>query len=136
LVVDVGTTGGIEAQLVQIGRRFLKSVLDPKIIELHRLMVSTGKTFPPVGAFFYEKGPDTAYGIVAAWMERQQAAGKLGPGNPRQLAALFLDMLIGEHQLALLTSPRRTSRKAIERTVRAAAALFLYGAAAPSTSRK
>jgi hypothetical protein len=26
------------------------------------------------------------------------------------LAALFLDMLIGEHQLALLTSPRKPRR--------------------------
>jgi hypothetical protein len=38
-------------------------------------------------------------------------------------------MLIGEHQLALLTSPRRSSPKAIETTIRAAVTLFLYGAA-------
>jgi len=130
LMIDVEAAGDIEAQLVQIGRRFLKSVLDPKILELHRLMVSTGKTRPSVGAFFYEKGPSTAYGIVARWMAKQQAAGQLAPGDPRQLSALFLDMLIGEHQLALLTSPRKSSRKAIEKTVRAAASLFLYGATA------
>jgi AcrR family transcriptional regulator len=130
IVVDVDAAGDIETQLIQIGRQFLKSVLDPKILELHRLMVSTGKTLPSVGAFFYEKGPSTAYAIVARWMAKQQAAGKLGGDDPRQLSALFLDMLIGEHQLALLTSPKKSSRRGIEKTVRTAARLFLYGAAA------
>ncbi len=134
--IDIEPAGDIEAQLTQIARTFLKSVLDPKIIELHRLMVSIGKTFPAVGSFFHESGPNTAYAIVTKWMARQQAAGKLAGGNPRQLAALFLDMLIGEHQLALLTSPRQSSPKAIERTVRAAVSLFLRGAAARSVTQK
>jgi TetR/AcrR family transcriptional regulator, mexJK operon transcriptional repressor len=136
LVVDVDANDDIETQLVQIGRRFLRSVLDPNIVELHRLMVSTGKTLPSVGAFFYEKGPNTAYSIVAKWIANHQAQGKLGGRNPRQLSVLFLDMLIGEHQLALLTSPRMSSPKAIDKTVRAAVSLFLHGAASGPTSRK
>ncbi len=126
--IEIDPAGDVEAQLTQIARNFLRSVLNPKILELHRLMVSIGKTFPAVGSFFYESGPNTAYAIVARWMEQQQAAGKLAGGNPRQLAVLFLDMLIGEHQLALLTSPRQSSPKAIDRTVRAAVELFLNGA--------
>lgn len=126
--IDIVPTGTVETQLTQIAQSFLKSVLSSNILELHRLMVSIGKTFPAVGTFFYESGPNTAYGVVAKWMAKQQAAGKLGGGNPRQLAALFLDMLIGEHQLALLTSPHRSSPKAIEKTVRAAVSLFLNGA--------
>ena len=31
-------------------------------------MVSIGKTFPAVGSFFYESGPNTAYEIVARWI--------------------------------------------------------------------
>lgn len=134
--IDIDPAGDIEKQLTQIARNFLKSVLDPNILELHRLMVSIGKTFPAVGSFFYESGPNTAYEIVARWMAKQQAAGKLGGGNPRQLAALFLDMLIGEHQLALLTSPRQSSPKAIDKTVRAAVDLFLNGAVKRRAPRK
>jgi AcrR family transcriptional regulator len=134
--IDIDPAGDVETQLTQIARTFLRSVLDPKILELHRLMVSIGKTFPAVGSFFYESGPNTAYAIVANWMEKQQAAGKLASGNPRQLATLFLDMLIGEHQLALLTSPRRSSRKAIEQTVQAAVSLFLNGAVRPVRKRR
>jgi len=127
--IEINPIGDVETQLTQIARSFLTSVLNPKILELHRLMVSIGKTFPAVGSFFYESGPNTAYSIVATWMEKQQAADKLGAGDPRQLAVLFLDMLIGEHQLALLTAPRQSSPKAIEKTIRAAVTLFLYGAA-------
>jgi TetR/AcrR family transcriptional repressor of mexJK operon len=134
--IDIEPDGDIETQLAQIARKFLKSVLNPQIVELHRLMVSIGKTFPAVGSFFYESGPNTAYAIVAKWMAKQQASGKLAGGNPRQLAALFLDMLIGEHQLALLTSPRQSSPKAIDKTVRAAVSLFLRGAAARSGTPK
>jgi hypothetical protein len=102
-------------------------VLDPNILELHRLMVSIGKTFPAAGAFFYGKGPETAYDIVAAWIKRQQGAGRLAGGDARQLSVLFLDMLIGEHQLAFLTSGRKPSARAIDRTVRASVRLFLNG---------
>ena len=133
--IDIDPAGDVETQLTQIARNFLRSVLDPKILELHRLMVSIGKTFPAVGSFFYVSGPNTAYAIVANWMAKQQSAGKLGGGDPRQLAVLFLDMLIGEHQLALLTSPRMSSPKAIDKTVRAAVDLFLNGAKAPAKDK-
>jgi TetR/AcrR family transcriptional regulator, mexJK operon transcriptional repressor len=134
--LDIDPAGDVKTQLTQIARTFLRSVLNPNILELHRLMVSIGKTFPAVGSFFYESGPDTAYTIVAKWIAKQQAAGRLAGGNPRQLAVLFLDMLIGEHQLALLTSPRRSTPKAIDKTVRAAVSLFLEGAAVRSPARR
>ncbi len=45
------------------------------------------------------------------------------------LAELFLDMLTGKHQLALLTSSHEaTSPEGIARTIKAAAKLFLNGA--------
>lgn len=134
--IDIDPAGDVEAQLTQIARNFLKSVLSSDILELHRLMVSIGKTFPAVGSFFYESGPNTAYTIVANWIGKQQTAGRLAGGDPRQLAVLFLDMLIGEHQLALLTSPRQSTPKAIDKTVRAAVSLFLNGATARSPARK
>jgi hypothetical protein len=43
---------------------------------------------------------------------------------------LFLDMLTGKHQLALLTSSfEETSEAAIKRTVKEAARVFLHGVA-------
>jgi TetR/AcrR family transcriptional repressor of mexJK operon len=129
LVVDVDPDDTLEEQLVAIGTKFLKLILDPRILEQHRLMVSMGRRFPSLAQMFFKSGPMTAYEIVADWVRRQQTAGKLAAADPAQLAALFLDMLTGKHQLARLTSTPSVSRpQDIAETVRAAAALFLRGA--------
>ena len=52
--------------------------------------------------------------------------------DPYRLAVLFLDMLIGEHQLSRLTSmPRAARRDKVDETVRLAVKVFLRGCAAP-----
>jgi hypothetical protein len=99
-------------------------------------MVSMGRNFPSVAQMFFQAGPQTAYDLIANWIRQQQAAGKLGEGDATMLAELFLDMLTGKHQLALLTSSFGTaSPKDIARTVKAAARLFLYGAAGAERMR-
>lgn len=62
-------------------------------------------------------------------MERQQKEGRLSDGDPYKMAVLFLDMLIGEHQLGWLTSmPHAAQRAHIDETVRLAVTVFLRGA--------
>ena len=129
LFAAVDQNASLEKQLTAIGTQFLSMILHRRILEQHRLMVSMGRGFPSVARLFYQLGPISAYGLVAGWIERQQKAGKLGPGDPMTLAELFLDMLTGKHQLALLTSSfESTSPEGIARTVKAAAKLFLNGA--------
>jgi len=128
----VDTNASLEKQLTAIGTHFLNMILHRRILEQHRLMVSMGRSFPSVARLFYQLGPISAYSLVAGWIERQQKAGKLGPGDPTILAELFLDMLTGKHQLALLTSSHEaTSPEGIARTIKAAAKLFLNGARRP-----
>jgi AcrR family transcriptional regulator len=120
----------IEKQLIAIGTHFLNLILDPKILEQHRLMVSMGRNFPSVAQMFFESGPQHAYRLIADWIEKQQRAGKIGPGDAVAMAELFLDMLTGKHQLALLTSSfDATSPQAVAMTVKTAAKVFLYGVA-------
>jgi hypothetical protein len=94
-------------------------------------MVSIGKRFPSITLLFYKTGPQSAIDIVAAWIEKQQTAGKLRSGNPREMAVLFHDMLIGNHQGAHLFSLPKTHivSKSVDDTVRSAVSIFLYGAA-------
>jgi hypothetical protein len=100
-------------------------------------MVSIGRTFPDIGRLFYETGPASAYQIVATWIAKQQKEGRIIDEDPYQLAVLFLDMLIGEHQLSWLTSmPRAARRDKINETVRIAVKVFLGGCAAPAHSRQ
>lgn len=128
VAIDVDTKGDVESQLTRIGNSFLTMVLSPPILELHRLMVSMGRTFPSAGRMFFDAGPVTAYRTVASWIESQQQSGFIAPGDPYQLAVLFLDMVIGEHQLRMLVSlPRDTQGKKIKETVHSAVYLFLNG---------
>jgi len=128
LFAVVNQNMSVEKQLVAIGKHFLGMILQRRILEQHRLMVSMGRSFPTVSKLFYQLGPATAYSLVAGWIKRQQETGKIAPGNPIVLAELFLDMLTGKHQLALLTSSYgETSKAAVDRTVAAAAKVFLNG---------
>jgi TetR/AcrR family transcriptional repressor of mexJK operon len=134
VAIHFDSTGNTAEQLTQIGHAFLKMVLSPRILELHRLMVSIGKRFPSITLLFYRSGPLSAYEIIAAWIEKQQAAGKLRGGDPHELAVLFHDMLIGYHQGALLFSlPKSQVSRSIDDTVRAAVSVFLYGTAVRSS---
>jgi AcrR family transcriptional regulator len=127
----------VEKQLITIGTHFLNLILDPRILEQHRLIVSMGRNFPSVAQMFFESGPQRAYRLISEWIERQQKAGKIGPGDAAAMAELFLDMLTGKHQLALLTSSSdATSPRAIAATVRAAAKVFLYGVAPPAKTAR
>lgn len=133
LAIDIDTKGSLEEQLTQIGHSFLATVLSPPILEFHRLMVSIGRTFPEAGRLFFESGPVSAYSIVASWIEKHQKDGRIADEDPYRLAVLFLDMLLGEHQLGWLTSmPRAARRDRIDETVRIAVKIFLRGCSAPA----
>lgn len=133
LAINLDVKGSLDAQLTQIGQSFLTMVLSPPILEFHRLMVSIGRTFQDPARLFFKTGPEAAYSHVATWMSRQQAAGLMADEDPYRLAVLFLDMLIGEHQLGWLMSvPNAARRDRIDETVRVAVKIFLNGSAARS----
>jgi AcrR family transcriptional regulator len=133
LAIDIDAGGSLEDQLTKIGHSFVAIVLTPPILEFHRLMISIGRTFPEAGRLFFQSGPSSAYAIVAQWIEQQQKDGRLIDEDPYRLAVLFLDMLIGEHQLGWLTSMPRASQKArVDETVRVAVRVFLGGCLKPA----
>jgi len=136
LAIDIDAGGTLDEQLTKIGRSFLTTVLTAPILEFHRLMVSIGRTFPEAGRLFFQSGPASAYLIVARWIERQQKEGLIIKEDPYRLAVLFLDMLIGEHQLGWLTGMPHAAQKAkLEETVRVAVRVFLGGCRTQRSTR-
>jgi TetR/AcrR family transcriptional repressor of mexJK operon len=128
VTIDVNISGTLEEQLTQLGKTFVATVINSKTLELHRLMVSMGKSFSSVTKLFFAAGPEAAHRNVARWVEAQQRAGVLVEGDPRQLAVLFLDMLTPDFQLGLLTAHRTAVTQAeIDTKVAAAVRLFLRG---------
>lgn len=126
-----GSDAPIDVQMKAMGKAFLQAVLQPEVIELHRLMVSLGKTFPAITGGFYNAGPNNAYRLVAEWLTEQQKAGHIRAADPASLAALFLDMLIGEFQLGILTGAASSpTTEEIEARVAVAVDVFLGGCGA------
>jgi hypothetical protein len=130
--IDISADGTLEDQLNRIGNSFLRNVLSPQVLRFHRLMMWIGRPFPDAGRLFYDNGPRTACGIIAAWIDKQQKSGALrADEDPFRLAILFHDMLIGDSIMLwstmAATEEERTQR--IGETVRTAVRLFLRGCA-------
>jgi AcrR family transcriptional regulator len=126
LAIEFDQSLSIAEQLGGFSSAFLSLILSPQSLSLHRLVVSNKALFPELAKIFYESGPESAYGILGAWITEQQAAGRLRDGNARQMAILHLDMLTGHHQLAaLLGIPAESTAAKVNKTVESAVRLFL-----------
>jgi AcrR family transcriptional regulator len=142
--IDTRPIGSLEQQATRIARSFVSMVLTPQIMSFHRLMTSIGREFPEAGRLFYQTGPETVYRIFADWIALQQQSGKIrADKDPRRLAILLHDMLIGEQILSWLTaaSGEKDRAKRIDQTVELAVSVFLGGCATeiqskPSSARR
>lgn len=128
--IDTRPIGTLEEQATRIAHSFVSTVLTPQIISFHRLVTSIGRDFPTAGRLFYQTGPETVYRIFAEWIEHHQKSGNIrADQEPRRLAILFHDMLIGEQILSWLTSAstQKDRAKRIDQTVELAVSVFLGG---------
>lgn len=130
--IDTAPVGTVDEQLARIAHSFLAKVLSPQILRFHRLMTSIGRNFPGAGRLFYETGPAMVHQILTDWVACQQRDGHIRNDiEPRSLAILFHDMLVGDHLLSWLTSAasEKDRLKRIEQTVRLSVIVFLQGCA-------
>ncbi|ARP97644.1 TetR/AcrR family transcriptional regulator [Pseudorhodoplanes sinuspersici] len=137
--IDTRPVGTLEGQATRMARSFVSMVLSPRIISFHRLVTSIGREFPEAGRLFYRTGPETVYRIFSEWIALQQQNGQIrADKDPRQLAILLHDMLIGEQILSWLTSAasERDRAKRINQTVELAVSVFLTGCAIDAGSKR
>jgi len=121
----------LEDTLFSIGQNFLRSLLSPKVLSVHRLMVSEASRFPEISARFLKLGPQSAYSAVGNLLEKCFSAEKIKLDDPGLAARLFLDMLGGDLQLRALTGSK-ISKNEIDERVRAGTRVFLDGIKAQS----
>ena len=123
-----------EDALRAYGRAFLRTVLGERALKQHRMIVAESARFPDLGRRWIAAGPEAAYRSLAAYLAKQQAAGKLRPGSPRRLAALFLDMLTFDlHHQSLVAGASPPKPRELRRIVDDAVQIFLHGAAVKRT---
>ena len=92
-VLNLADSGDIEADLRDLARRLLKGVMQPRLIQLRRLVIGEASRFPALGHTFYERGPGRTIAALATTFERLAARGILRLEDP-QLAAIHFNWLI------------------------------------------
>jgi TetR/AcrR family transcriptional regulator, mexJK operon transcriptional repressor len=91
--LDFGAGDTLEADLRHLARRQLAMVLQPKLMQLRRLVIGEVTRFPELGRAFYERGFGRSVGALASAFERLAARGVLRLDDP-QLAAAHFNWLI------------------------------------------
>jgi AcrR family transcriptional regulator len=116
--------------LIRIGTTFLGVLLERRALEVHRLAVAEAHRHPDAARAFFNAAPEETYVAIARLIAAQQAEGRLRAGDPRRLAAIFLDSLTGDAQLRALTGMATIDGDHRARLIETAADIFLEGAQA------
>jgi AcrR family transcriptional regulator len=82
-------SGDVGADLRELARRQLGLVMQPRILQLRRLVIGEASRFPELGRIFYERGPGRAIPALATAFERLAARGLLHLDDPLLAAAQF-----------------------------------------------
>jgi AcrR family transcriptional regulator len=92
-VFDLVATGDhdVLTVLTRLGRAFVGFLCRPAAIPRLRTVISIADRMPEIGRKFYETGPAVGIARLAAYLERQVAAGVLAIDDCEVAAAQFLD---------------------------------------------
>ena len=103
-VLNLRDSGDVERDLRDFARRQLRAVMEPRLLQLRRLVIGEAGRFPQLGRLFYERGPGRTIDALAAMFERLASRGALELDDARLAAAHFnwLVMSIPLNQAMLL----------------------------------
>ncbi len=88
-VAHLEDSGDVEADLRDLARRQLAAVMQPRLLQLRRLVIAEGGRFPELGRTFYERGPGRTVAALAEAFEHLAARGVLELEDPPLAAAHF-----------------------------------------------
>lgn len=88
-VLGLADSGDIEADLRDLACRLLNGVVQPRLLQLRRLVIGEASRFPDLGRTFYQRGPGRTIAALATAFERLDARGVLRLNDPELAAAHF-----------------------------------------------
>jgi hypothetical protein len=103
-VLSLRDSGDLEADLRDLARRQLAEVMQPRLLQLRRLVIGEVGRFPELGRAFYELGHGRTVEALAAAFERLDERGVLILDDPLTAAVHFnwLIMSAPMHRAMLL----------------------------------
>jgi TetR/AcrR family transcriptional repressor of mexJK operon len=132
-VLKLQDSGDLEADLRRLARQLLGRVMQPRILQLRRLVIGEAGRFPELGRTFYEQGPGRTIAALATVFERLADQGVLQPGDPLLAAAHFnwLVMSIPLNRAMLLGDDEPPAPAELNRYADAGVRAFLAAYAQP-----
>lgn len=122
-----GKTGTSRQNLTRFGENLLAIALDPDVLRLYRLIIAEAPRFPALANLMQEQVTHGARIQLAALLRAEAREGWLDVADPETAAQLFIAMVIGAPQQAVLFGMKPWGRTRRTQWVRAAVALFLDG---------
>ena len=89
VVKSLDPSHDIEADLRDLARRLLAAVMQPRVLQLRRLVIGEAGRFPELGRTFYERGPERTIDALRDAFERLEERGVLRFDDSQTAAAHF-----------------------------------------------
>jgi TetR/AcrR family transcriptional regulator, mexJK operon transcriptional repressor len=87
--LNLSDAGDPERDLRDFARRQLRAVMNPRLLQLRRLVIGEASRFPHLGRLFYERGPGRSVDALATRFERLASRGALRLDDACLAAAHF-----------------------------------------------
>jgi TetR/AcrR family transcriptional repressor of mexJK operon len=128
----------LEAPLREVAVRLARTVLDPRILRLRRLLISEAERFPDVAREYYERAPGKVLKMLAQALRRFAEHGLLSVARPQIAAEHFAFLVIGAPlDRALFSAGERLpSQKEIDAHAVAGVAAFVRAYAPAGGDRR
>ena len=112
--------------LTAIARSFLGLVLEPKVVEMYRVIISEAAKRPKISQLFYEAGPERMIQGFAKLLQEFCKQKRLKIADPHRATHHFFLLVKGElHMRALLNIPPEPTKKERELHIRDVVNLFV-----------
>jgi AcrR family transcriptional regulator len=88
-VHELRDSGSLEEDLRDLARGLLEAVMQPRLLQLRRLVIAEADRFPELGRTFYERGPGRTIAALTEAFERLATRGTLQLEDSAVAAAQF-----------------------------------------------
>ena len=84
----------VKEDLTELARRFLGALMQPRVLQLRRLIIANADLFPDLGRAWYERGFQRVLGTLATHFQRLTEQGQLQAADPVVAAHHFVGLLL------------------------------------------
>lgn len=88
-VMSLRDSGDLHADLADLARRLLTRVIQPRVLQLRRLVIGEAGRFPELGGVFYERGPGRTLAALKEVFAELDRRGLLDLSDPAIAAEHF-----------------------------------------------